>query len=96
MSRGDGHAPATPFGESGMPGRRPALRFMGSVPRKLYQPLEVNERLDFSCAVCGAAILVAAAGGAEFLDRLFDRFTGFAGALLNPANQFFLLAFDEL
>jgi hypothetical protein len=43
-----------------------------------------------------AAILFAAAGGAGFLDRFFDRFTGFARALLNPANQFFLLAFGEL
>jgi hypothetical protein len=40
--------------------------------------------------------LFAAAGGAGFLDGLFDRFTGFARALLNPAYQFFLLAFDEL
>jgi len=40
--------------------------------------------------------LIAAAGGAGFLDRLFDRFAGFAGALLNPANQFFLLAFGVL
>src|ERR1017187_3416496 len=40
--------------------------------------------------------LFATAGGAGFLDGLFDRFTGFAGTLLNPANQFFLLAFDVL
>jgi hypothetical protein len=40
--------------------------------------------------------LFAAAGGAGFLDGLFDRFTGFAGALLNAANQFFLLAFGVL
>ena len=40
--------------------------------------------------------LIAAAGGAGFLDGLFDRFAGFAGALLNAAKQFFLLAFDEL
>jgi hypothetical protein len=32
--------------------------------------------------------LFAAAGGAGFLDSLFDRFAGFARALLNPANQF--------
>jgi hypothetical protein len=37
-----------------------------------------------------AGSLFAAAG---FLDSLFDRFAGFARALLNPANQFFLLAF---
>ena len=42
------------------------------------------------------AILIAAAGGAGFLDGLFDRFPGFAGAFLNPAKQFFLFAFDEL
>jgi hypothetical protein len=40
--------------------------------------------------------LFAAAGRGGFLDRLFDRFTGFSGALLNPANQFFLLAFGIL
>src|ERR1035437_690822 len=40
--------------------------------------------------------LFAAAGGAGFLERLFDRFAGFAGALLNPANKFFLLAFGIL
>jgi hypothetical protein len=40
--------------------------------------------------------LFAAAGGAGFLDRFFDRFAGFARALLNPANQFFLLAFGVL
>src|ERR1039457_6362511 len=39
--------------------------------------------------------LFAAAGGAGILDGLFDRFPGFAGALLNPANKFFLLAFGE-
>jgi hypothetical protein len=40
--------------------------------------------------------LVATAGGAGLLDGLFDGFAGFAGAFLNPANQFFLLAFGEL
>src|SRR6185437_15690635 len=40
--------------------------------------------------------LLAAAGGAGFRERLFDRFAGFTGALLNPANEFFLLAFDVL
>jgi hypothetical protein len=39
-----------------------------------------------------AGSLFAAAGGAGFLDHFFDRFTGFAGALLNAAQQFFLLA----
>ena len=39
---------------------------------------------------------IVAAGGAGFLDGPFDRFAGFAGALLNPANPFFLLAFGEL
>jgi hypothetical protein len=37
--------------------------------------------------------LLAAAGGAGFLECLFDRFAGFPGALLNPANKLFLLAF---
>jgi len=37
--------------------------------------------------------LFAAATTVAFLDRVFDHFTGFAGELLNPANQFFLLAF---
>jgi hypothetical protein len=40
--------------------------------------------------------LFAAAGGAGFVNHFFDRFTGFAGALLNPANQFGLLAFGVL
>ena len=31
-----------------------------------------------------------------FLDRFFDRFTGFAGALLYPAKQFVALAFGIL
>ena len=55
--------------------------------------LDVDSLLQSPSA---AAILFAAAGGAEFLDRVFDRFAGFARALLNPANQFFLLAFGEL
>ena len=37
--------------------------------------------------------LLAAAGGRVFLDRVFNHFTRFAGEFLNPANQFFLLAF---
>jgi hypothetical protein len=40
--------------------------------------------------------LFAAAGGAGFLDGLFDRFAGFTRALLNPANQFFLHALGVL
>src|ERR1017187_8279352 len=47
---------------------------------------DVPVAFDFECG----------AGGAGFLDRLFDRFPGFAGALLNPANKFFLLAFGIL
>jgi hypothetical protein len=39
---------------------------------------------------------IAAAGGAGFLDGLFDGFTGFAGALLNPPQQLFLFAFGIL
>jgi len=39
---------------------------------------------------------LAAASGAGFLDRFFDRFTGFARALLNPANHFFLLSYGIL
>jgi hypothetical protein len=37
-----------------------------------------------------------AAAGQGFLESLFDRFTGFAGALLNAAQQFVVLAFGEL
>ena len=37
-----------------------------------------------------------AAAGQSVLDRFFDRFTGFAGALLNAAQQLLLLAFSEL
>jgi hypothetical protein len=40
--------------------------------------------------------LIAAAVGGGFLDRFFDRSTGFAGALLNPAKQFTVLAFGVL
>ena len=40
--------------------------------------------------------LIAAAAGQGFLDGLFDSFTGFARALLNPANQFILLALGIL
>ena len=40
--------------------------------------------------------LMAAAGGAGFVNHFFDRFAGFAGALLNPANQFGPLAFGVL
>ena len=40
--------------------------------------------------------LFAATAGAGFLYDLFDRFTGFARSLLNPANQFVLLAFGVL
>ena len=43
-----------------------------------------------------AGSLFAAARGAAILAGLFDRFAGFAGALLNPANKFFLLAFGVL
>jgi hypothetical protein len=34
--------------------------------------------------------------GEEFLDGFVYGFAGFAGAFLNPANDFFLLAFGEL
>jgi len=57
------------------------------------QSLDVDSLLQLARA---AAILIAAAGGAGFLDRLFDRVAGFTRALLNPANQFFLLAFGVL
>jgi hypothetical protein len=40
--------------------------------------------------------LFTAAGGAGFLDGFLDRFTGFAGALLNPTEQFVMLALDVL
>ena len=38
------------------------------------------------------ASLLATARGGVFLDCVFDHFTGFASELLNPADQFFLLA----
>ena len=62
----------------------------GKLSSKLHQPPKVNERPDFT----GMAGGLSAAGGAEFLDRLFNRFVGLARALLNPANQFILLAFS--
>ena len=37
-----------------------------------------------------------AAAGRGFLDGLFDRFPGFAGALLNAAQQFIVLALGPL
>jgi hypothetical protein len=66
---------------------------------------EFNEFIDvvFHIRGCRAAasevsecLLMATAGGAGFFDSLFDRFAGFARALLNPAHQFFLLAFGVL
>src|ERR1700676_1681907 len=47
-------------------------------------------------AASECSLITTAAGGAEFLDHLFYCFAGFAGALLNPANQFFLFAFGVL
>jgi hypothetical protein len=74
---------------------------MGSFSRKLRQPPGINERLDFT-SVAGwrersfladstspparRDSLFAAARGARFLYGLFDRFAGFARALLNPAD----------
>ena len=43
-----------------------------------------------------AGSVAAVAGGAGVLDRLFDGFTGFAGALLDPADDLVLLAFRVL
>src|ERR1035438_541412 len=40
--------------------------------------------------------LLAAAGGAGFLERLLNRFAGFPGTLPNPADELFLLAFGVL
>jgi hypothetical protein len=40
--------------------------------------------------------MAAAGGRGGFMDRFFDHFTGFAGAFLNPAQQFFLFALDVL
>jgi uncharacterized membrane protein len=37
-----------------------------------------------------------AAAGCGFLDGLFDRFSGFTGALLYAAQQFIMLAFGAL
>src|ERR1022692_1725402 len=51
---------------------------------------------DMRASTASDIRLLTAAGGAGFLERLLDRFAGFPGALLNPANKFFLLAFGEL
>jgi len=40
--------------------------------------------------------LFATAGGAGFIECLFDRLAGCTRALLNPANQFLGLAFGKL
>jgi hypothetical protein len=54
--------------------------------------------LDFALvpqlARAGGGLLTAAGG--SFLDGLFDRFTGFASALLNAAQQFIVFAFGAL
>jgi hypothetical protein len=50
---------------------------------------------DFTSSPVPAATL-RATGGRGFLDGLFDRFTTFARALLNPADYLFELAFGEL
>jgi hypothetical protein len=54
--------------------------------------LDFDALPQFARAVGG---LLAAAGG-SFVDGLFDRFPGFAGALLDAAQQYILFAFDEL
>src|ERR1017187_7762047 len=51
---------------------------------------------DMRASTASDIRLLAAAGGAGFLERLLNRFAGFPGALLNPANQLFLLAFGVL
>ena len=43
---------------------------------------------------CGG--LIVATRGQGFLENFFNYFSGFAGALLNAAKQFLLLAFHEL
>jgi hypothetical protein len=52
--------------------------------------------IRFSSAVARAVGCLIAAAGRGFLDGLFDRLTGFAGALLNAAIEFFVFAFSEL
>jgi hypothetical protein len=42
------------------------------------------------------AWLSSATGDEKFFDGLFDRFTGFAGSLLNSTEQFLMLALDIL
>src|ERR1035438_5703711 len=51
---------------------------------------------DMRASTASDIRLLAAAGGAGFLERLLNRFAGFPGALLNPANKLFLLAFGVL
>lgn len=62
---------------------------------------EFNEFIDFvfhirylRVIIRNAALLTVA--GVRFLDRLLDSFAGFTRALLNPAQQFLLLAFFKL
>jgi hypothetical protein len=51
---------------------------------------------DIRASTASDIRLLAAARGAGFLEHLLDRLAGFPGALLNPANKFFLLAFGVL
>src|SRR5664280_3410945 len=51
---------------------------------------------DMRASTASDIRLLTAAGGAGFLERLLDRFAGFPGTLLNPADKLFLLAFGVL
>jgi hypothetical protein len=53
-------------------------------------------RFQFTSLVARAVDDLIATAGRGFFDGLLDRFTGFAGALLNAAQQFILFAFGEL
>src|SRR5664279_189317 len=51
---------------------------------------------DLRASTASDIRLLTASGGAGFLERLLNRFAGFPGALLNPSNKLFLLAFGIL
>src|SRR5450756_261288 len=59
---------------------------------KMHQPPKSMSGRVSPPAWPGGWWSVTAAGGAKFLQRFFDGFAGFAGALLYPADQFILLA----
>jgi hypothetical protein len=74
---------------------REELTLVVAPARSLQFPARALD-FDSLSQVARAVGRLFAAAGRGFLDGLFDRFPGFAGALLNAAQQFSLLAFGEL